>query len=218
MSKHVLIVYGGWDGHDPKETSHLFAGLLEAAGLKVTLSESLDSFLDDELMGSIDMAVPVYTMSSITREQEAGLLEAVRERGVSVGGWHGGMADAFRNNTEYQFMVGGQWVAHPGNIIDYRVNVTDGEHPITAGIADFAMRSEQYYMHTDPSNTVLATTTFNGEHAFWIDGAVMPVVWTRAYGKGKIFYSSLGHVIGDFDVPEAREIVRRGLLWAVDAL
>ncbi len=218
MSKKVLIVYGGWDGHDPKETSHLFAGLLEEAGLDVTLSESLDSFLDKDLMGSVDMVVPVYTMSTITKEQEAGLLEAVREGGVSVGGWHGGMADAFRNNTEYQFMVGGQWVAHPGNIIDYRVNVTNNDHAITAGIEDFDMHSEQYYMHTDPSNNVLATTTFNGDHAYWIDGTVMPVLWTRTYGKAKIFYSSLGHVIGDFDVPEARETVRRGLLWAVDSL
>ena len=218
MAKHVLIVYGGWQGHDPTETSHLFAGLLREAGLTVTLSESLDSFLDADLMNSIDMAVPVYTMSSITREQEAGLLDAVRERGVNVGGWHGGMADAFRLNTEYQFMCGGQWVAHPGNIIDYRVNVHDQEHPITAGIADFDMRSEQYYMHTDPGNAVLATTTFSGDHAPWIDGTVMPVVWTRRYGAGKVFYSSLGHVIGDFDVPEAREIVRRGLLWAADSL
>jgi hypothetical protein len=218
MSKNVLIVYGGWDGHDPSQTSHLFAGLLEDAGLNVTLSQTLDSFLDAELMGAADLVIPVYTMSSITREQEYGLLDAVRERGVNVGGWHGGMADAFRQNTEYQFMVGGQWVAHPGNIIDYRVNVHDQQHPITAGIGDFDMRSEQYYLHTDPSNKVLATTTFSGEHAFWVEGAVMPVVWTRNYGKGKVFYSSLGHVIGDFDVPEAREIVRRGLLWAADSL
>ena len=218
MSKKVLIVYGGWQGHDPKETSHLFAGLLESAGVQVKLSESLDSFLDSELMASLDMVVPIYTMSAITGEQEAGLLDAVRDGGVNLGGWHGGTADAFRDNTEYQFMVGGQWVAHPGNIIDYRVNVTDDEHPITAGIADFAMHSEQYYLHTDPSNRVMATTTFNGDHAHWIDGTVMPVVWTRRYGKGKVFYCSLGHVIGDFDVPEAREIVRRGLLWAVDCL
>lgn len=218
MSKHALIVYGGWQGHDPSETSRLFAGLLQEAGLQVTLSETLDSFLDVELMNAVDLVVPVYTMSSITREQEAGLLDAVRARGVNVGGWHGGMADAFRNNTEYQFMCGGQWVAHPGNIIDYRVNVTDHAHPITAGIADFDMRSEQYYMHTDPSNQVLATTTFSGDHAPWIDGAVMPVAWTRRYGAGKVFYCSLGHVIGDFDVPEAREIVRRGLLWAADSL
>ena len=218
MNKNVLIVYGGWDGHDPKETSHLFAGLLEAAGLNVTLSQTLDSFLDAELMGAVDMVAPVYTMSSITREQEAGLLDAVRERGVNVGGWHGGMADAFRQNTEYQFMVGGQWVAHPGNIIDYRVNVKHQQHPITAGIGDFHMHSEQYYLHTDPSNNVLATTTFSGEHASWVEGTVMPVVWTRRYGRGKVFYCSLGHVIGDFDVPEAREIVRRGLLWAADSL
>ena len=217
MSKKVLMVYGGWAGHDPEETTHLFAGLLEEAGLDVTLSQSLDIYLDAELMASIDMIVPIFTMSSITKEQEAGLLNAIRG-GVNVGGWHGGMADAFRNNTEYQFMVGGQWVAHPGNIIDYRVNVIDQQHPITAGIPDFDMRSEQYYLHTDPSNEVLATTTFSGEHAAWIDGTVMPVVWMRHYGKGKVFYCSLGHVIGDFDVPEAREIVRRGLLWAADSL
>ena len=218
MSKKVLIVYGGWHGHDPKETSHLFAGLLRDAGLEVVMSESLDSFLDAELMGSLDMVVPMYTMSTITREQEKGLLDAVREGGVNVGGWHGGMADAFRNNTEYQFMVGGQWVAHPGNIIDYRVNITNHEHPITAGLEDFDMHSEQYFMHVDPSNKVLATTTFNADHAPWIDGTVMPVIWTKTYGKGKVFYTSLGHVIGDFDVPEAREITRRGLLWAVDSL
>ncbi len=218
MSKRVLIVYGGWDGHDPNETSHLFAGLMKDAGVDVTLSKSLDSFLDADLMGSVDMVVPVYTMSTITAEQEAGLLNAVREGGVHVAGWHGGMADAFRQNTEYQFMVGGQWVAHPGNIIDYRVNIRDQTHPITAGIADFDMHSEQYYMHTDPSNQVLATTTFSGDHADWVDGTVMPVVWTRRYGKGKVFYCSLGHVIGDFDVPEAREIVRRGLLWTIDCL
>ena len=218
MSKRVLIVYGGWDGHDPKETSNLFAGLLRDAGVDVTLSESLDSFLDADLMGSVDMVVPVYTMSAITREQEAGLLNAVRDGGVHVAGWHGGMADAFRQNTEYQFMVGGQWVAHPGNIIDYRVNIQDQAHPITAGIADFEMHSEQYYMHTDPSNQVLATTTFSGDHAEWVDGTVMPVAWTRRYGAGKVFYCSLGHVVGDFDVPEAREIVRRGLLWTIDCL
>ncbi len=217
MSKRVLMAYGGWEGHDPKETTHLFAGLLEEAGLDITLSQSLDSYLDADLMASVDMIVPIFTMSTITREQEAGLLNAIRG-GVNVGGWHGGMADAFRNNTEYQFMVGGQWVAHPGNIIDYRVNVNDQEHPITAGIPDFDMHSEQYYLHTDPSNEVLATTTFGGEHAPWIEGTVMPVVWTRHYGKGKVFYSSLGHVVGDFDVPEAREIVRRGLLWAADSL
>ena len=218
MSRKALIVYGGWEGHDPQETSHLFAGLLREAGLDVILSETLDSFCDADLMAAVDLAVPVYTMSSISREQEKSLLDAVRSGSVNIGGWHGGMADAFRINTEYQFMVGGQWVAHPGNIIDYRVNIGDSRHPIVAGIDDFNMRSEQYYMHTDPSNQVLATTTFSGDHAFWIDGTVMPVAWTRRYGKGKVFYCSLGHVVGDFDVPEAREIVRRGLLWTLDML
>ena len=124
------------------------------------------------------------------------------------------MADSFRSNTEYQFMVGGQWVAHPGNITSYRVNIVNHSDAITADISDFLIQSEQYYMHVDPSNVVLATTTFSGDILPWIDGAVMPVVWKRRWGDGKVFYCSLGHTAKDFDVPEAREIVRRGLLWA----
>ena len=124
------------------------------------------------------------------------------------------MADSFRESINYQFMVGGQWVAHPGNIIDYEVNVVDHEDPVTAGLGDFRMRSEQYYMHVDPSNEVLATTTFSGEHVPWIEGNVVPVVWKRRWGRGRVFYSSLGHVAKDFEVPEARTLVERGMLWA----
>lgn len=218
MSKKALFVYGGWQGHEPQATSELFAGLLRDSSFEVTLSESLDSFLDADLLKSMDVVIPCYTMSTISKEQEAGLLNAVKSGDTNLGGWHGGMADAFRNNTEYQFMVGGQWVAHPGGVIDYRVNITDHDDPITAGLDDFDMHSEQYYMHVDPANKVMATTTFNADHAAWIDGVVMPVTWTKHYGKGRVFYSSVGHVLVDFDVPQAREMVRRGLLWAADAL
>ena len=105
-------------------------------------------------------------------------------------------------------------MAHPGGVIDYRVNITNHSDPITAGLDDFDMHSEQYYMHVDPANEVLATTTFGGTYAPWIAGTVMPVVWKRAYGQARVFYSSLGHVAKDFEVPQAREIVRRGMLWA----
>lgn len=211
--KTALIVWGGWEGHEPQKTAEIFAGELAEEGFQVDLETSLDSFLDANRLAATDLIVPIYTMSTITREQEAGLLGAIKA-GTGCGGWHGGMADAFRNNTEYQFMVGGQWVAHPGNIIDYTVNVTNHDDPITAGLSDFRMHSEQYYLHVDPSNDVLATTTFSGEHAPWIAGTVMPVAWKRHYGSGKVFYCSLGHVAADFDVPEARTIVRRGLVWA----
>lgn len=213
MMKSALVVWGGWEGHQPKETAELFAGILREEGYSVEVSNNLDSYLDTEKLNALNLIVPVVTMSTITSDQEKGLLNAVKS-GVGLGGWHGGMADSFRNNTEYQFMVGGQWVAHPGNIIDYRVNITNHTDPITAGISDFAMHSEQYYMHTDPANEVLATTTFTGDHASWINGAVMPVVWKKMYGAGKVFYCSLGHQLVDFEVPEAREITKRGLLWA----
>jgi len=134
--------------------------------------------------------------------------------GVGLAGWHGGLGDSFRNSPEYQFMVGGQWVAHPGGKVDYKVNIIDHDDPITKGLSDFKMRSEQYYMHVDPINKVLATTTYSGEHDPWIKGVVMPVVWKKMYGKGRVFYSSLGHSAGDFEVHEALEITKRGMLWA----
>ena len=213
MMKKALMVWGGWDGHEPQQCIQVFAPLLAAAGFDVEISDTLDAYLNTEKMRDYDLISQVVTMSSITDAQLRGLLAAIHS-GAGFGGWHGGMADAFRNNTEYQWMVGGQWVAHPGNIIDYRVNITNHEDPITAGLADFDMHSEQYYMHVDPANEVLATTTFNTDIAPWVNGTVMPVVWKRMWGEGRVFYSSLGHKAVDFDVPEAKEIQRRGMLWA----
>jgi type 1 glutamine amidotransferase len=213
MGRRALMVWGGWEGHEPEACTTIMAEALRGHEYEVDVERSLDVFLDAERLAATDLIVPVYTMSTISREQEGGLLAAIRS-GVGLGGWHGGMADAFRNNTEYQFAVGGQWVAHPGNIIDYTVDITRPDDPIVAGLGSFAMHSEQYFMHVDPSNEVLATTIFTGEHAPWIDGVVMPVAWKKHYGKGRVFYCSLGHVASDFDVPEARTIVERGLLWA----
>lgn len=215
--KKALMVWGGWLGHEPEQCINIFAPLLREAGFEVDISDTLDSYLDAEKMASYDLINQVWTMGQITKEQEAGLLKAI-ESGVGFGGWHGGMADAFRNNVNYQFMVGGQWVAHPGNIIDYEVNITNHEDPITAGINDFKMHSEQYYMQVDLSNEVLATTTFSGEHCSWIKGNQTPVVWKKYWGQGRVAYCSLGHVASDFDVPEAKEITRRCLLWAGHAL
>jgi uncharacterized protein len=211
--KKALFVWGGWEGHEPKQCVDIFAPYLEKQGFEVEISHSLDSYLDAAKMKSLDLIVQAFTMATITPEQEKGLEEAVKG-GVGLAGWHGGLADAFRSNVEYEFMVGGQWVAHPGGIISYEVNIIDHSDPITKGLADFRMNSEQYYMQVDPIDEVLATTTFSGEHAIWIKGAVVPVVWKKMYGQGRVFYSSLGHVAKDFDVPEAREIVNRGLLWA----
>ena len=212
MVKSALMVWGGWPGHEPKQCVDIFAPWLESQGYTVEVSDTLDAYLDARL-GELSLIVPIWTQGTITRLQKKGLLDAVRG-GVGVAGWHGGMGDAFRDNVEYQFMVGGQWVAHPGGIIDYAVNIVDYEDPVTAGIRDFRMHSEQYYMHVDPHVKVLATTTFTGEHAPWIEGATVPVAWKKMYGKGRVFYTSLGHVASDFDVPEAKTIAQRGMLWA----
>ena len=214
MAKKAIMVWGGWEGHEPKQCVDIFAPILEEDGFAVTISDTLDAYKDRDLMAEQDLVVPAWTMGQIEGEQEQGLLAAV-DSGVGIAGWHGCMADSFRNNTTYQFMVGGQFVAHPDGIIDYTVNIAAPDDPIVAGLDDFQMHSEQYYMHTDPGNEVLATTTLEGrQSAPWVNGTVMPVVWKRAWGAGRVFYSSLGHVARDFDVPEAREIQRRGMLWA----
>jgi type 1 glutamine amidotransferase len=211
--KKALMVWGGWDGHEPKQCVEIFAPILRAEGFEVEISDTLDSYLDAANMASKDLIIQLWTMGKISGDQLKGLSQAVAS-GIGFAGWHGGMGDSFRESTDYQYMVGGQWVAHPGGVIDYTVQITDHMDPITAGLNDFAMHSEQYYMHVDPGNEVLATTTFGAQINPWISGTVMPVVWKRQWGKGRVFYTSLGHVASDFTVPEACEIVRRGMLWA----
>ncbi len=211
--KRALMVWGGWDGHEPKACVDLFAEFLRGKGFEVEVSDTLDSYLDKPKMAALSLIVQCWTMGAITDEQQNGLLEAVKG-GVGIAGWHGGLCDSFRNNVDFQFMTGGQWVAHPGGVIDYEVRFLPTGDPLTAGLQDFKIKSEQYYMHTDPSNFVLATTTFSGEHDPWIKGTVMPVAWKRLYGQGRVFYSSVGHVRADFDVHGSAELVKRGMLWA----
>lgn len=207
------MVWGGWEGHQPKQTVDIFAPWLKAQGFEVEISNSLDAYADATRMKGLALIVQAVTMGQLTPAQEKGLLDAVRG-GVGLAGWHGGLADSFRSNPEYEFMVGGSWAAHPGGIIDYEVNITGHDDPITKGLADFRMHSEQYYMLVDPAVEVLATTTFSGQALPAIKGVVMPVVWKKVYGKGRVFNTTLGHSAADFDVPQAREIVQRGLLWA----
>jgi len=213
MSKKALMVYGGWSGHEPKETAHFVAGDLKSAGFEVELSDSLDSFNDEARLKTFDLIVPHWTMGQLEEKQEGALLRAI-ESGVGLGGFHGGMGDAFRASTGYQFMTGGQFVAHPDNHKDYVVNLAKTADPIVAGLTDFTVHSEQYFMHVDPSNEVLATTTFHSASAPWINGTVMPVVWKRRYGQGRVFYQSIGHSPKELEIPQVREITRRGLVWA----
>ena len=216
--KKALMVWGGWDGHTPKASVDVFAPLLAASGFEVTVSDTLASYADRDLMAAQDLIVPCWTMGKIEKDQSEGLLAAVRA-GAGLAGWHGGIIDSFRENTEYQWMTGGQWVAHPGNCIpSYKVEVVDPGHPIVKGMKDFEMpNTEQYFIHVDPSVHVLCRTTFSGQYGDvdrYKAGTVMPYAYTKLYGKGRVFVACWGHTNKDFDVPEAREIVRRALLWA----
>jgi len=210
--RQALIVWGGWEGHEPEAGARIVEAMLEEEGFAVRVENTTAAFADPAI-ADLSLIVPICTRSKLAKAEETNLTKAV-ENGVGLGGYHGGMGSAFSESPEYQFMCGGQWVAHPGDIIDYRVNILRRDDPIMQGIEDFSYHSEQYYMHVDPSNEVLATTIFSGEHASWIDGVVMPVVWKRRHGKGRVFYTSLGHVASEFEVPQMRTILRRGLVWA----
>ena len=204
--KKALIVAGGWKGHEPVEVAEILATGLKERGFDVEVSDTLDAYRDQEHLEAVDLIVPEWTMGTIDKDQLTPLLKAV-ENGTGIAGVHGGMADSFREATPYQFMVGGQWVAHPGGAgVTYEVNITDHEHPITKGVKDFTVTSEQYYMHVDPGNHVLATTNFGD--------VVMPVAWTRMHGKGRVFYCSVGPNADVTRKPEALELILRGMVWA----
>lgn len=218
VKRKALIVQGGWDGHEPVQVADIFCRTLEGENFEVEISDTLDSFLDVEKLKSLDLIIPVWTMGRITNEQCQPVLEAVAS-GVGIAGCHGGMCDSFRENVDWQFMTGGQWVAHPGNDgVEYIVNIKRGSSPIVEGIDDFTVKSEQYYVHVDPAIEVLATTRFpviDGPHAS--NGIVdVPVIWTKRWGKGRVFYSSLGHHADIFDIKPALETMRRGFLWAAE--
>lgn len=207
MKKKALVTWGGWDGHEPDQVAEILAGILREENFEVEISDTLDTYKDREKMERLNLIVPIWTMSTIEKEQLDGLLNAVKEHAVGIAGCHGGMADSFRNEVEYQYMVGGQWVAHPGNDgVTYRVNIVDRGHPLTQDMEDFTVVSEKYYMHVDPGVNVLATTNF--------DDVKMPVAWTKKYGEGRVYYCSLGHVANIVRMPEVSKLMRLGMVWA----
>lgn len=211
----ALITWGGWDGHQPDVVAALFAGWLREAGMAVEVTDSLSCFDDPAALAGLSLIVPVWTMSEIAKEQAENAASAVAA-GVGLAGCHGGMCDAFRNNVTWQFMTGSQWVAHPGNDgVNYRVRMTS-DHETVKGLGDFDVCSEQYYLHVDPAVKVHAVTDFpvvDGPHS--PNGPIeMPVVYTKMWGKGRVYYNALGHQAEVIAHGPAAETMRRGLMWA----
>ncbi|MFD1910668.1 ThuA domain-containing protein [Halodurantibacterium flavum] len=212
MTRSALIFWGGWDGHEPEACTQRLAAMLREDGFDVDTHSGSEILTATDLT-RFDLIVPMMTQVQVAPEGLKALIAAVAA-GTGLGGFHGGMGDTFRAEPHYQYMTGGQWVAHPGNFIDYRVNITRGDDPIMQGIEDFDYHSEQYYLHVDPAIEVLATTTFDGAHDPWTKGVVMPVVWKKRYGAARVFYSALGHNAAELDHPQMQTILRRGLAWA----
>lgn len=212
-SKQALFVVGGWEGHQPAQCAERVAKELEPHGITSEVAESLVVLDDAPRLSTFDVVVPCWTQGTISGEQIRGLMDAVAG-GVGLAGWHGGMGDAFRDSPRFQFMVGGQWAAHPGGHIDFRVSFSDPGHPITHGLEEFTLESEQYFMHVDPANHVLATTVVSGQSFPWLGGCLMPVAWIRPWWAGRVFYTSVGHNLADFELPVVTELIARGVRWA----
>jgi type 1 glutamine amidotransferase len=216
--KKALIVWGGWDGHQPREVAEIFRGQLVEEGFSVEVFDTLEVFSDGAKLKTLDLIVPVWTMGRI-EQQWVNHVSAAVQSGVGLAGCHGGMCDAFRDNTDWQFMTGGQWIAHPGNDgTEYTVNVKHSSSPLVEGIEDFSVSTEQYYLHVDPAIEVLATTRFPlapGPHSLnkSID---MPVVWTKRWGLGRVYYNSLGHQANIMEIPVVKELMRRGFNWCAE--
>lgn len=211
----ALVTWGGWEGHEPEKVGPMFADWLRDAGMQVTLTDSLSCFDDAEALKSHDLIVPVWTMSKIEKQQALNVCAAVAA-GTGIAGCHGGMCDAFRENVDWQFLTGAQWVAHPGNDgVEYGVRIVSDD-PLVAGVGDFTVRTEQYYLHVDPAVRVHAVCDFpvvEGPHS--VNGPVaMPVVFTKGYGRGRVYCNALGHQKTVIDHGPAAELMRRGLLWA----
>jgi len=226
--RRALVVRGGWDGHMPVETTDLFIPFLEAHDFAVRVEEGTAVYTDAGYLATVDLIVQINTMNTIEPEELAGLTAAV-VNGTGMAGWHGGIADSYRNSADYLHMIGGQFAHHAGkhpdervgdgsdNFIPYTVHMTElgRQHPITAGIDDFDLVTEQYWVLSDEYNDVLATTTQEARPwDAWNRPVTSPAIWTRHWGKGRIFVSAPGHGLDVVENPNVRTIIERGLLWA----
>jgi uncharacterized protein len=212
----VLVVRGGWEGHHPQVTTDSFLPFLRAHGYRTTVRDSLDAYLDDDLLAGTDLVVQCWSIGTIDDAQLRGLTAAVAA-GTGLAGWHGGMVAAFLGQQHYHRLTGGVFVDHPGDFVDYEVVVRPerAEHPIVRGIDRIRLHTEQYWVLTDALNDVLATTTLAaGPGTPWPEPVTVPAVWTRQWGAGRVFVCTVGHHPPDLAVPEIRTIVERGMLWA----
>ncbi|GLY17439.1 hypothetical protein Kisp01_44530 [Kineosporia sp. NBRC 101677] len=225
-TKRALIVRGGWAGHEPVAATDLFIPFLESSGFDVRIEDGPAVYADGELMAGIDLVVQCVTMSTIERDQARGLSRAVAA-GTGLAGWHGGIADSYRDSADYVQLVGGVFACHPGkdpaerddserdNFIPHRVDITAGDHPITAGINSFDLLTEQYWVLSDEYNEVLATTTVAAQPwNEWSRPITSPAVWTRQWGQGRVFVATPGHSLDVLRTPQVRTLIERGLTWA----
>ena len=216
-SRQALVVRGGWEGHSPVEATDRFVPFLEDHGFAVEVHDGPEVYADADQLAGTDLILQCYTQGEATDEQVLGLSAAVAA-GTGLAGWHGGLVDSFRGSPDYLHLTGGQWAAHPGGFVPYDVEVVPdkADHELVVGLNPrWSLDTEQYWVLTDGLNDVLATTRFEvGADTPWREPLTCPAVWTRQWGRGRVFVSTIGHKLEDLDHPDVRTLTERGLVWA----
>ncbi len=211
-SPHAWILTGGWSGHDPEGVAAWSAERLAALSVSAEVVRDLDALDDAAALDGLALLVPNWSWGSLSPSQETALVTAV-ERGLGLVGTHGGMGDTSRASLKYQWLVGGQFVAHPGDLYPHRVTFDPGS-PLLGDLPPVELITERYVMLIDPAVSVHARLTFGADPMPWLDGVQVPVAWTRRWGEGRVGYLSVGHTVDDLRVPAIVTAFERLADWA----
>lgn len=199
----TLLLTGG-PVHDGKAIGDVVFEAMNMTGkFDITrVHGDLDALLTDRI-APFELVVFYWTMDQINESQKRGLMNHIAA-GNGFVTFHSG-ADSFRGDPDYRSFVGGYFIGHP-KYRQYQVSVTENDSPITKDIVEFMITDEQYYLDYNPQVNVLA----NGLHK----GKTMPVLWTKDWGKGRIFYNALGHDAKACQQEVFQKLMIRGALWA----
>ena len=168
-------------------------------------------------------AVLFYTGGSLEMDdrQKADFLSFIHDEGKGFIGIHSATI-TFTKWPEYGEMIGGFFDEHPWSTFDAPVVVEDaafpgiGQWPKAFTIKDeiyqvknFSRENTRVLMRLDPRKLDLENPKVHRkDHDF-------AVTWAKMYGKGRVFYSTLGHVESSWDKPEMQTMITEAVKWVV---
>ena len=157
----------------------------------------------------------------LSADQRSDLLSFIRDDGKGFVAAHSAVT-AFFSWPEFGEMLGGRFDEHPWGIADGTVVVDDPAFPAMRGlprtrvvhdelyqIKDFSREKIRVLAHLDASKLDLTKPLVHRK-----DGD-FPVAWAKTYGKGRVFYSILGHADENWDDPAMAKMYFEAIRWAL---